>query len=649
MKKITKLLISLILLCISQSIFAFPNRFTRLIGPKGKIVDLISEWHIKIIQPKAGISVAGPIMRKEGLQFTLTERRLIDMLKALNAKQIYGPIDLLWEATTDEVRGGCPLGSVFIASMGCKMGKLYDASKNQKITFIPADNFRRLVDYSMSQLRNLERTAYQISLDFKLQKVKKYLKEIQLAGDRYIAQIQNKGKAYKILADLWTEFTDKITQLETDFIQPYDQAITLRTFFGQLRRKNKERAFSKTWSTLITNDLPNFEILMKIIGSNKKHIILYAGAAHSEKVTQILENKFDFKKIIDIGVDLSTISKSKRLTGPLRVVLSATGIEFLQKKPSQSEIRLLKEDILPLFAKTFSNRSEDVFLGNLQTLKQAGEHAFINFFNLQEASGRTLAHVAAAKGWERAIDFLLDQPNISVDIKGGWNDNTILHTAIEADQTNIVKKLLQKGASKHIVRNKFDFNALDIAAENGFTAIAKTLLKHGSRINEQGPIFGRTALHWAARNKYVARNKRKAAIRQLLKRGANTHLRDKSGKRAQDYAPQIFKEVLASLAAPAIRPIRRRQRPICVRKAPIFDTVIQNITEAVQTLAGSVDSKEKIAIAPNQINKALKVLNPIAEQLEATNTILQNTDIPGQERIKIAKDYLDELIKELQQ
>ena len=116
-----------------------------------------------------------------------------------------------------------------------------------------------------------------------------------------------------------------------------------------------------------------------------------------------------------------------------------------------------------LHLNSFKIIREKDFIEQIQKLIPQYDNAFIDLFNLQNPDGKTLLHVAAKQGWGSAAHFIVEQPNISLDIKDNIGE-TPLFKAIRYEHENIIELLLEKGANP-LVRNNKGKNTLDLALD----------------------------------------------------------------------------------------------------------------------------------------------------------------------------------------
>lgn len=134
---------------------------------------------------------------------------------------------------------------------------------------------------------------------------------------------------------------------------------------------------------------------------------------------------------------------------------------------------------------------------------------------------------AAETGDLAALNQLLgtDSP---VDTRDKCEWTPLMKAALNG-HIRVVMRLLAAGAEVDAV-DSGGYTALLLAASNDHPGIVNLLALHGADIQYAEPGQGWTALIWAAKRGH------EGSVRVLLRLGADGAVRDKSGKRAIDWA-----------------------------------------------------------------------------------------------------------------
>jgi ankyrin repeat protein len=141
-------------------------------------------------------------------------------------------------------------------------------------------------------------------------------------------------------------------------------------------------------------------------------------------------------------------------------------------------------------------------------------------------------HTAAAIGKKEVVELLLDYTGC-IDYKSG-NGDTALHLAVSYGHTEVVKLLLDSEADVNIIHSEGG-TALHLAARSGVQEVVELLLDRKANI-DAASIAGDTALHTAVTSG------RTEVVVLLLKRGADPTIRNKEGKTAVEYQPELFSD-----------------------------------------------------------------------------------------------------------
>jgi ankyrin repeat protein len=136
-----------------------------------------------------------------------------------------------------------------------------------------------------------------------------------------------------------------------------------------------------------------------------------------------------------------------------------------------------------------------------------------NSFNKREKDGRTVLHLAAERGFEGVVLWLLGRkadPNVADNF--GW---TALHLAAEGGHEGVVRLLLDRGADPNAT-DHFERTALQWTVEG----VARLLVERVDQTNINKPDKLRRTALWQA-----AWRGRKDIVELLLKNGAYTKSR----------------------------------------------------------------------------------------------------------------------------
>ena len=144
--------------------------------------------------------------------------------------------------------------------------------------------------------------------------------------------------------------------------------------------------------------------------------------------------------------------------------------------------------------------------------------------NARNDKGETPLHVAAAKNASKVAEVLLEH--------GAEFLGTVIHTAAENDNLEVIKTLLTYDADLRHATDNFGSTLLHTAAANNSLEVIKTLLTHDADINATNN-FGWTPLHSAIYGGGYALFKQQhdpsAAVEMLLNRDADIRATDNFG------------------------------------------------------------------------------------------------------------------------
>ncbi|XP_067675639.1 uncharacterized protein [Haliotis asinina] len=126
-----------------------------------------------------------------------------------------------------------------------------------------------------------------------------------------------------------------------------------------------------------------------------------------------------------------------------------------------------------------------------------------------------LMHIAAANGFTRVVELLLDRVGTPIDVKGG-NDMTALMYSCYLGHSDLTEWLIHRGADPELLDEEGD-NCLHLTCRGGSVDIAKSLIAVDMDINKRGE-HGRTPLMYASYNGH------EEIVKLLLEKGALPNL-----------------------------------------------------------------------------------------------------------------------------
>ncbi len=138
-------------------------------------------------------------------------------------------------------------------------------------------------------------------------------------------------------------------------------------------------------------------------------------------------------------------------------------------------------------------------------------NSIVNWKGKNEAS---ILHQAALLKNKVAVQRLLDNKLIDVDVLDKSGNTPLYHAVLRHNNAFVVELLLDKGAAIN-AQNKRENTPLHYAADGGSTSAVKLLLYKGAEINARNKK-GRTPLYFAA----AAKEGTESVVELLLKRGA---------------------------------------------------------------------------------------------------------------------------------
>lgn len=172
---------------------------------------------------------------------------------------------------------------------------------------------------------------------------------------------------------------------------------------------------------------------------------------------------------------------------------------------------------------------------NEAVIKALAEKADLN---LADKSGNTPIFIALKKEKFENFNALLDKGADAngTGTAGNVKNQSVLYVAVLVNKTDIVKKLIDKGAKPDLADSDGSIPITEqVLALRPNMDVFKMLLEKSQNINIQDRT-GSTVLMYAAKNEKMPREIQTDLIRQLLAKGADKNLKDKEGKTALAWA-----------------------------------------------------------------------------------------------------------------
>ncbi len=203
---------------------------------------------------------------------------------------------------------------------------------------------------------------------------------------------------------------------------------------------------------------------------------------------------------------------------------------------------------------------------------------------------------------------------------------TALHRAVEANQEEIVVKLLEKGADPNAA-NRYGITPLWLAATNGSAAVTRMLLKAGADAKAKLP-HGETALMAAARTGEPE------TVRVLIEAGADPNARETShGETALMWAaaenhPEAIRTLIQGGANPDLHAKALDLAPMKWMQVGMVDTLLPRGGFTALMYAARQDAKDAVrALAGNRAD--LNAQDPDGATALQFAIINQHYDLAG--------------------
>ncbi|XP_037074713.1 ankyrin repeat domain-containing protein 26-like [Pollicipes pollicipes] len=153
---------------------------------------------------------------------------------------------------------------------------------------------------------------------------------------------------------------------------------------------------------------------------------------------------------------------------------------------------MLGFDLLEGRERSLSGLQRAVWQGDLERVRSLTAKSAAGL-QARDREGRTLLHLAAARGHSQMAELLLGR-GLSLDASDNQGCTPLLK-AVEADSTATARLLLERGANASHVNHK-QANGLHVSVRHGSDRILELLLQHGTNV-DQISEDGHTPLHLA--------------------------------------------------------------------------------------------------------------------------------------------------------
>lgn len=274
---------------------AYPYAYQRLILRHNnkivKIVDLISDIHLPAQlkdEHLAHHELEKNIIQRLKDIFTTsgmgpTEQALIKALEKIGSLKNGIRIEMIGESSSEydlpEFTDQTPFALMYI---GDNFHKHYDISANKRLIYTHGDCYRAILlqETEISTSESVEDDDFDVEekiaelyQHFSTPVNKKYCKQLRSLIKNDVAELKQKldRETYKKIKNIAHQF------LKNEF--PKIQTIIDSEFLR----------------------IMDYELLIKILGSEARHIIVYAGGLHCQNVSRILTHEFNFKIIKSAG------------------------------------------------------------------------------------------------------------------------------------------------------------------------------------------------------------------------------------------------------------------------------------------------------------------------------------------------------------
>ncbi|MFA6066790.1 MAG: ankyrin repeat domain-containing protein [Candidatus Babeliaceae bacterium] len=490
---------SIMLLCYSFITLSYPYRFQRLISLEKdgktikKCVDFIYDFHIKVPdfakRPSIKKVKEGLLKVDEQHALSTTERTLLAALRTLNQPGD-AKIDLLWEFVPGSEKVSA--AETHFLLYGGKI--LSQESKDANtITFINSDTYRTKKAFgALFNLAYID-SKHGLSSDaLNAITIKELLESLDAFFDDTPCDTNTDRQFCDLSKITDTEIYEVAKKNWLDFKKIYETKA--RPIFSNILQRNsnatgeelrqqllKEKNLNESGNiATMYNFMANFEFIINVLSTSKKHVIVYAGGLHCEAISRGLQNKnaYGYNLIIDLGSNkISFISP----------VISYRAWDYLLETPLQSfnnykrhgnrpfiNIVTPQSDVFQDFSKVrellvqTSNRRmieqlqsaaknivnpkpDTKMLEQLQQFFKKADKTFVNFieWRIPEYDNQTLLFATVILGWVKSTEFLLKH-GARANVRDNKGQTPLFYAG---PYPEIVKLLLAFGADVSVKNN----------------------------------------------------------------------------------------------------------------------------------------------------------------------------------------------------
>lgn len=454
------------MLIISCWVHPIPISFQRLMlldahGKLQKTIDLIGDSHLamheRVKRPSRGKKEL--LIDIEQNLFTTAERTLLIALRTLQKRP--EKIDVLWEAIPHNlVSGLTPSQIPFLFYAGSTLEQEFNTTGNAQ--FINADRYRRSLGpngiYAEIIMQAIQKTQ---AVDpqtgkvatFKIIDFKNDLEKIIAHFSDELTHIHQQPELFQThIKDVWQKY---IIEAMLDPLLQHNKDATIHELLAPLSQEAQQILFNNM-AFFITD----MEMLIKIIRSDKAHIILYAGEKHTNSVSNVLLNNYYYKPEITIK---PIIQPHMTYIFPLahktwNFLLESPEVSFKKYKAHQRKQLIFDEtelepELYTILTRMNEPEKKDAFIKEqLKLFSKKSHKGYIDFLKAHRADTfETLLSVAIKNNLPKSVEYLVRQGARvnSIDIFG----KTPVHYACMLPSPKICMSLLNKGAHLNIYDN----------------------------------------------------------------------------------------------------------------------------------------------------------------------------------------------------